>query len=115
LKFLSGAKNYDTQLKLAGAHLFFELFWLIQHVCMYLMYMCDTMHKIESFVIIVCGTATWQHWGSSKEADKQTAKAACKQTSASWHIMHHGACACLVSVNYATMNVFKQLAEKNKT
>jgi hypothetical protein len=84
------------------------------------MYMRDTMHQIDSSVInsflkaiiskfqvpLVSGTATQHRWGRLQ-------RLLGKQTSASWDIMH-GAHACLVPVNYATLNVFKQLAEKNK-
>ncbi len=32
--------------------MFFNVFWLIPHFCINLMYMCDTMHQIDSGVII---------------------------------------------------------------
>jgi hypothetical protein len=38
--------------KKGGAHLFFNAFWLIPHFCINLMYMRDTMHQIDSGVII---------------------------------------------------------------
>ena len=42
----------EAQRKKAGAHLFFNAFWLIPHFCINLMYMRDTMHQIDSGVII---------------------------------------------------------------
>ena len=49
---LTGAKFYESQRVKAGAHLFFNAFWLIPHFCINLMYMRDTMHQIDSGVII---------------------------------------------------------------
>ncbi len=37
---------------MAGAHLFFNAFWLIPHFLINSMYMCDTMHQIDSGVIL---------------------------------------------------------------
>jgi hypothetical protein len=36
----------------AGAHLFFNAFWLIPHFCVNLMYMRDPMHQIDNGIII---------------------------------------------------------------
>ena len=49
---MTGVIHYKSQRKKAGAHLFFNAFWLIQHFCINLMYMRDTMHQIDSGVII---------------------------------------------------------------
>ena len=43
---LSGARFYESQRKKAGAHLFFNAFWLIPHFCINLMYLRDTMHRL---------------------------------------------------------------------
>ena len=49
---IAGVRFYESQRKKAGAHLFFNAFWLIPHFCINLMYMRDTMHQIDSGVII---------------------------------------------------------------
>jgi hypothetical protein len=122
---LSGAIHYESQRKKAGAHLFFNAFWLIPHFCINLMYMRDTMHQIDSGVIISFLKAILRKFRECVELPLGIAGAAAKRltsrlrnllgkkTSASGHIMH-GAHACLVPVNYHTTNVFKQLAEKKK-
>ena len=89
------------------------------------MYMRDTMHQIDSGVIISFLKAILRKFRECVELPLGIAGAAArkltsrlqrllgKQTSASGHTMH-GAHACLVPVNYHTTNVFKQLADKNK-
>ena len=47
-----GAIHYESQRKKAGAHLFFNAFWLIPHFCANLMYMRDPMHQIDNGIII---------------------------------------------------------------
>ena len=47
-----GAIHYESQRKKAGAHLFFNAFWLIPHFCVNLMYMRDPMHQIDNGIII---------------------------------------------------------------
>ena len=47
-----GAIHYESQRKKAGAHLFFNAFWLIPHFCVHLMYMRDPMHQIDNGIII---------------------------------------------------------------
>ncbi len=37
---------------MAGAHLFFNAFWLIPNFCINLMYMRDPMHQIDNGVIV---------------------------------------------------------------
>jgi hypothetical protein len=105
--------------------LFFNAFWLIPHFCINLMYMRDTMHQIDSGVIVSFLKAILRKFRECVELPLGVAGAAAKKltsrlrmllgkkTSASGHIMH-GAHACLVPVNYHTANVFKQLAEKQK-
>jgi hypothetical protein len=124
---LLGAIHYETQRKKAGAHLFFNAFWLILHFCINLMYMRDTMHQIDSVVIISFLKAILRvrkfrecvelplgiAGAAAKKLTSILRKLLGKETSASWHIMH-GAHACLVPVNYHTTNVFKQLAEEKK-
>jgi hypothetical protein len=125
LSCFAGAKFYESQRKKAGAHLFFNAFWLIPHFCINLMYMRDTMHQIDSGVIITFLKAILRKFRECVELPLGIAGAAAKKltsrlrmllektTTASGHIMH-GAHACLVPVNFATTNVFKQLYEKKK-
>ena len=47
-----GAIHYESQRKKAGAHLFFNAFWLIPHFCVNSMYVRDRMHQIASGIII---------------------------------------------------------------
>ena len=47
-----GAIHYESQRKKAGAHLFFNAFWLIPHFCVNCMYMRDPMHQIDNGIII---------------------------------------------------------------
>ncbi len=89
------------------------------------MYMRDIMHQIDSGVIVSFLKAILRKFRECVELPLGTAGAAAKKltsrlrkllgkkTSASGHIMH-GAHACMVPVNYATTNFFKQLAEKQK-
>ncbi len=89
------------------------------------MYMRDTMHQIESGVIISFLQANLRKFRECAELPLGIAGAAAKkltsklrnllgkQTSASGHIMH-GAHACLVLIYCHTTNVLKQLAEKKK-
>ena len=122
---MTGAIHYESQRKKAGAHLFFNAFWLIPHFCINLMYMRDTMHQIDSGVIISFLKAILRKFrecvelplgivgAAAKKLTSRLRNLLGKKTSASGHIMH-GAHACLVPVNYHTTNVFKQLAEKKK-
>jgi hypothetical protein len=122
---MTGAIHYESQRKKAGAHLFFNAFWLIPHFCINLMYMRDTMHQIDSGVIISFLKAILRKFRECLELPPGIVGAAAKKltsrlrnllgkkVSASGHIMH-GAHACLVPVNYHTTNVFKQLDEKKK-
>ncbi len=105
--------------------MFFNAFWLNPHFCINLMCMRDTMHQIDSGVIISFLKAILRKFRECVELPLGIAGAAAKkltrrlqsllgkQTSVSGHTMH-GAHACLVPVNYHTANVFKQLAEKKK-
>ena len=89
------------------------------------MYMRDTMHQIDSGVIISFLRAILRKFKECVEnplnipgaaAKKLTSRLRMllgKEKTASGHIMY-GAHACLVPVNYATANVFKQLQEKKK-
>jgi hypothetical protein len=122
---LSGAIHYESQRKKAGAHLFFNAFWLIPHFCINLMYMRDTMHHIDSGVIVSFLKAILRKFrecvelplgmagAAAKKLTKRLQMLLGKKTSASGHIMH-GAHSCMVPVNYATTNIFKQLADKQK-
>jgi len=47
-----GVRYYESQRIKAGAHLFFNAFWLIPNFCINQMYMRDPMHQIDSGVII---------------------------------------------------------------
>ena len=47
-----GVRYYESQRLKAGAHLFFNAFWLIPNFCINQMYMRDPMHQIDSGVII---------------------------------------------------------------
>jgi hypothetical protein len=116
---------YESQRKKAGAHLFFNAFWLIPHFCINLMYMRDTLHQIDSGVIISFLKAILRKFRECVEIPLGIAGAAAekltnrlrrllgKEKTASGHLLY-GAHSCLVPVNFATTNVFKQLAEKQK-
>ena len=120
-----GVRYYESQRKKAGAHLFFNAFWLIPNFCINQMYMRDPMHQIDSGVIISFLKAVLRKFREYVEIPLGIAGAAAKKLTmrlrrllgkeklASGHVMH-GAHACLVPVNYATTNVFKQLADKHK-
>ena len=115
---MTGAIHYESQWKKAGAYLFFNAFWLIPHFCINLMYMRDTMHQIDSGVIISFLKAILRKFRECVELPLGIAGAAAKKltsrlrnllgkkVSARGQIMH-GAHACLVPVNYHTTNVFK--------
>ena len=89
------------------------------------MYMRDTMHQIDSGVIISFLKAILRKFLECVEIPLGIARAAAKKLTerlrrllgkekiASGHLMY-GAHACLVPVNYATCNVFTQLEEKQK-
>ena len=89
------------------------------------MYMRDTMHQIDSGVIISFLKAILRKFRECVEIPLGIAGAAAKkltnrlrrllgkERTASGHLMY-GAHECLVPVNYATSNVFKQLEEKQK-
>ena len=122
---LSGVRFYESQRIKAGAHLFFNAFWLIPHFCINLMYMRDTLHQIDSGVIISFLKAILRKFRECVEIPLGIAGAAAKkltnrlrrllgkEKTASGHLLY-GAHSCLVPVNFATTNVFKQLAEKQK-
>ena len=108
---LSGARFYESQRKKAGAHLFFNAFWLIPHFCINLMYMRDTMHQIDSGVIISFLKAILRKFRESVEIPLGIAGAAAKKLTNRLHRLlgkekttsgqiMHGAHACLVTVNY---------------
>ena len=44
--------HYETMRQVAGAHLVFNAFWLINHFCVHQMLMRDAMHAIDLGVII---------------------------------------------------------------
>jgi hypothetical protein len=80
----TGVLYYESQRIKAGAHLFFNVFWLIPNFCINQMYMRDPMHQIDSGVIISflkavlrkfreCRVPTRDSWGCSKEAYQETA------------------------------------------
>jgi len=87
--------------------------------------MRDTMHQIDSGVIISFLKAILRKFrecveiplGIAGAAAKKITNRLCrllgKERTASGHLMY-GAHACLVPVNYATTNVFKQLQDKEK-
>ncbi len=89
------------------------------------MYMRDTMHQIDSGVIIFFLKAILRKFrecvelplgiagAAAKKLTKRLQMLLGKQESASGHTMH-GAHACLVPVLYHTTYVFKQLKEKKK-
>ena len=122
---MAGARFYESQRKKAGAHLFFNAFWLIPHFCINLMYMRDTMHQIDSGVIISFLKAILRKFKECVEIPLKIPGAAAgrltrrlrmllgKEKTASGHLLH-GARACLVPVSYATTNIFRQLEEKQK-
>ena len=122
---IAGVRFYESQRKKAGAQLFFNAFWLIPHFCINLMCMRDTMHQIDSGVIISFLKAILRKFKECVEIPLNIAGAAAnkltnrlrkllgKEKTASGHLMY-GAHACLVPVNYATANVFKQLEDKKK-
>jgi hypothetical protein len=105
--------------------LFFNAFWLIPHFCINLMYMRDTLHQIDSGVIISFLKAILRKFRECVEIPLGIAGAAAKkltnrlrrllgkEKTASGHLLY-GAHSCLVPVNFATTNVFKQLGEKQK-
>jgi len=120
-----GVRYYESQRLKAGAHLFFNAFWLIPNFCINQMYMRDPMHQIDSGVIISFLKAVLRkfrecvefHLGipgaAAKKLTDRLRRLLGKEKIASGHVMH-GAHACLVPVNYATTNVFKQLEDKQK-
>jgi hypothetical protein len=89
------------------------------------MYMRDTMHQIDSGVIISFLKAILRKFKECVETPLNIAGSAAnkltnrlhkllgKEKTASGHLMY-GAHACLVPVNYATANVFRQLEDKKK-
>jgi hypothetical protein len=89
------------------------------------MYMRDTMHQIDSGIIVSFLKAIMRKFQECLEIPLNIAGAAAKKMTnrlrmllakdktASGHLVH-GSHACLVPVNYATTNVFKQLQEKQK-
>ncbi len=89
------------------------------------MYMRDTMHQIDSGVIISFLKAILRKFrecieiplGLGNASAKKLTKRLCmllgNQKSASGHLLY-GAHACLVPVNYATANIFQQLQDKKK-
>jgi hypothetical protein len=105
--------------------LFFNAFWLIPHFCINLMYMRDTLHQIDSGVIISFLKAILRKFRECVEIPLGIAGAAAekltnrlrrllgKEKTAQGHLLY-GAHSCLVPVNFATTNVFKQLEEKQK-
>ena len=89
------------------------------------MYMRDTMHQIDSGVIISFLKAILRKFRECVEIPLGLGNAAAKkltnrlrmllgkEKSASGHLLY-GAHACLVPVNYATANIFQQLQDKKK-
>ena len=89
------------------------------------MYMRDTLHQIDSGVIISFLKAIIRKFRECVEIPLGIAGAAAKkltnrlrrllgkEKTASGHLLY-GAHSCLVPVNFATTNVFKQLEEKQK-
>jgi hypothetical protein len=89
------------------------------------MYMRDTMHQIDSGVIISFLKAILRKFRECVEIPLGLGNAAAKKLtnrlrmllekdkSASGHLLY-GAHACLVPVNYATANIFQQLQDKKK-
>ena len=89
------------------------------------MYMRDPLHQIDSGVIVSFLKAILRKFKECVEGPLNIAGAAAdkltnrlrallgKKKTASGHLMH-GAHACLVPVNYATTNVFRQLEDKKK-
>jgi len=89
------------------------------------MYMRDTMHQIDSGVIISFLKAILRKFRECVEIPLGLGAAAAKKLterlrmllgkkrSASGHLLH-GAHACLVPVNYASANIFRQLQDKKK-
>ena len=120
-----GVRYYESQRIKAGAHLFFNAFWLIPNFCINQMYMRDPMHQIDSGVIISFLKAVLRKFrecvefplgipgAAAKKLTMRLRRLLGKEKIASGHVMH-GAHACLVPVNYATTNVFKQLEDKQK-
>ena len=90
------------------------------------MYMRDTMHQIDNGVIISFLKAILRKFKECVEIPLKLAGAAAKkltkrlrmllgkEKTASGHLMYGTAHACLVPVNYATANVFRQLEDKKK-
>ena len=97
---MTGAIHYESQRKKAGAHLFFNAFWLIPHFCINLMYMRDTMHQIDSGVIISFLKAILRKFrecvelplgivgAAAKKLTSRLRNLLGKKVSASGHIMH---------------------------
>lgn len=120
-----GVRFYESQRLKAGAHLFFNAFWLIPNFCINQMYMRDPMHQIDSGVIISFLKAVLRKFrecvefplgitgAAAKKLTGRLRRLLGKEKTASGHVMH-GAHACIVPVNYATTNVFKQLEDKQK-
>jgi hypothetical protein len=89
------------------------------------MYMRDTMHQIDSGVIILFLKAILRKFRECVEIPLGLGAAAAKkltdrlrmllgkEKSASGHLLN-GAHACLVPVNYASANIFRQLQDKKK-
>ena len=121
----TGASQYESQRKAAGAHLGFNAFWLIPHFCINMMYMRDTMHQIDHGVIISFLKAILRKYLECVEtplrclgaaAAKLTARLTLlvgKRNSTSghrWSASH----SCLVPITHVTARVFQQLHSKNK-
>ena len=89
------------------------------------MYMRDTMHQIDSGVVISFLKAILRKFrecveiplglgaAAAKKLTNRLRKLLGKEKSASGHLLN-GAHACLVPVNYATANIFRQLQDKKK-
>ena len=75
----AAVRFYEAQRKKAGAHLFFNAFWLIPHFCINLMYMRDTMHQIDSGVIISFLKAILRKFKECVEIPLNISGAAAKQ------------------------------------
>ncbi len=100
--------------------MFFNAFWLIPHFCINLMYMRDTMHQIDSGVIISFLKAILRKIKECVEiplniagaaADKLTSRLRTlpgRKKTASGHLLYraHACLDSLVPVNYAITNIF---------
>ncbi len=122
---MAGARFYENQRKKAGAQLFLNAFWLISHFCINLMYMRDTIHQIDSGVIRSSMKAILRKFKGFVEIQLNIAGAAADKLTSCLRMLlgrertarRHplpGTHACLVPVNYATTNIFRQLEEKQK-